>query len=63
MTMANADIRSAARAAHVPLWMIAEHMGISEPSMTRKLRRELSDAEKNALLSVIAELQEQEATA
>ena len=57
MDRANHDIRKAAKAAHLPLWLIAEHIGISEPSMTRKLRRELPENEKQAILDAIAELE------
>ena len=40
---ANQDLRNAAKAAKVPLWRIAEKLGCSEPTMTRKLRRELPE--------------------
>lgn len=58
MNLANPDIRSAARASHVPLWMLAKHLGISEPSMTRKLRFELSADEREKMLAAIEELKE-----
>jgi len=40
---ANQDLRNAARDAGVPLWAIADVLHISEPIMTRKLRRELPE--------------------
>ena len=43
---ANQTIRKAAKAARVPLWMLAEKLGVSEPTMTRKLRRELDSKEQ-----------------
>jgi len=51
--MSNLDIREAAKAKGVPLWSIAKHLGISEPTMTRKLRTELPEAEKKRMLDVI----------
>lgn len=44
--MSNADVRTAAKNAGVFLYQVAEAMGISEPTMTRKLRFELSEEEK-----------------
>ena len=37
----NQAIRREARACNVPLWRIAVRLGISEPTMTRRLRAEL----------------------
>ena len=56
--MANQAIREAAKKAGVKLWMIADELSISEPSMTRKMRRELPEAEKVQLLKVISKLSE-----
>jgi hypothetical protein len=54
--MKNQEIRLAARGAGVPLWQLAEALGVSEPTMTRKLRHELSDDEKARILTIIHEL-------
>ena len=54
--MSNADVRAAAKEAGVFLYQIAAFIGISEPTMTRKLRFELSDSEKQAILEAIAKL-------
>ena len=43
---ANQDLRNAARDAGVPLWAIADVLHISEPTMTRNLRRELPEIVK-----------------
>lgn len=56
MKKANQDIRSAAKTASVPLWAIAEKQGMGELSLIRKLRHELSEDEKKAILKIIAEL-------
>lgn len=51
--MSNADVREAAKNAGIFLYQVAAAMGISEPTMTRKLRFELSDAEKKPLFEAI----------
>jgi hypothetical protein len=56
MTMANADLRKEARAACVPFWMIGEALNVSEPTMTRKLRRELPAEEKAHIRAIIKQL-------
>ena len=52
----NKDIRAAAAAAGVFLWQIAEAIGVTDGTFSRKLRRELSDDEKAAILQVIQNL-------
>lgn len=54
--LCNQDIRSAAKLNNVCLWEIAEKLNISEPTMTRKLRRELPAAEKQKFLSIINDI-------
>lgn len=54
--MENMNLRRTAKAAKVPLWRIAEVLGISEPTMTRKLRRELPEKEKRKILDIISAL-------
>ena len=54
--IANADIRSAAKSAGVCLWQIAERIGINDGNFSRKLRRELSDQEKQEILQIIQDL-------
>ena len=54
--MANQEIRMAAKASSIPLWRIAERLSISEPTMTRRLRRELSAEEKARILAIIQSL-------
>lgn len=45
----NYDLRTAAKSAGVPLWKIADALRVSEPTMTRKLRRELPEKEKQQI--------------
>lgn len=47
--MNNSDIREYAKSRGVKLWELAIRMNISEPTITRKLRVELSDADKAAI--------------
>lgn len=54
--LANADIRSTAKTKGVRLWEIAEFLKVSDPTMTRMLRRELPNEEKQRFLSIIEEI-------
>lgn len=51
--LANADIRRMVRRNDVPQWKIAAVLGISEPTLCRWLRRELSPERKNAIVGAI----------
>lgn len=52
----NKDIRSAAKAASVLLWEIADRLGIQDSAFSRKLRRELPPDEREKILTIINEL-------
>lgn len=56
MSTSNADIRTAAKNAGVHLYQIAAEIGVSEPTMTRKMRYEMPKNEKDKILSIIEEL-------
>lgn len=59
----NNDLRDAAKRAKVGWWQIAERLEISEPTMTRRLRHELPQDERERIFRIIEELKtEQEAT-
>ena len=49
----NQDIRNTAKEKGVNLWEIAEYLKISDPTMTRRLRRELPQNKKNHILEII----------
>ena len=49
----NEDIKSAAKQAGVPLFRVGYEMGISESALSRKLRRQLNDKEKEAIYLAI----------
>ena len=54
--MANEAIRKAARCAGVPFWAIAQALEISEATMTRRMRTELSPEETERVLRAIENL-------
>lgn len=54
--LANTDIRTMAKEKGVRIWEVAEIMKISDPTMTRKLRKELSDTEKQRIFAIIDEI-------
>ena len=53
----NEDIKSAAKKAGVPLFRIGYSMGISESALSRKLRGQLNDKEKEAIYLAIKHAQ------
>lgn len=54
MKLPNIDIRNEARSAGVPLYRIAERMGIRPESLSRKLRS-LKEDEKEQIRNIIKE--------
>ena len=57
--MSNTDVRQYAKKNGVFLWQCAQAMGISEPTMTRRLRTELPEQDKQTLFQVIDDLAKQ----
>ena len=51
--LANEDIKNAAKKADVRLWEIADKMGISDPTITKRLRKELNASEKEIYFNLI----------
>ena len=51
--MKNVEIRERARKKGVKLWEIAKQLGISPETMSRRLRRELTAEEKEAMMQAI----------
>lgn len=56
MAVKNQDIRDAAKKAGIKLWQIAEKLGIWDTTLSRKLRKELPQEEKEKIIGIIAEL-------
>lgn len=54
--MKNSDLRKKARKARVPLWKVADELGVSEPTMTRRLRYELSGKDREKFLAAVEKL-------
>lgn len=55
-TSRNIEIKNYAKSKKVYMWEIADKIGISENSLCRKLRYELSGEEKELIVSVIDEI-------
>lgn len=54
--MRNIQIREAAIRAGLRMWQIARAMGIAPETLSRKLRDELKDDERDRILAVIDDL-------
>lgn len=54
--MSNFDIRTEAISAGVKLWQIANKLGLSDSSFSRKLRKELTAEEKARIRAIIADI-------
>lgn len=54
--MHNKEIREAAKKKGVMLWQLAEALGIQDSGLSRKLRHELPEQEKEKMLLVIDKL-------
>ena len=52
----NKDIKVKARKSGVLIWEIADRLGIADTTMSRRLRYELSDKEKELIVSAIDEI-------
>lgn len=55
--MNNKDIRNLLKEKSLYHWQLADYLGISEPTLTRKLRKELSQEEKEKIIKVINEME------
>lgn len=56
MKIANNDIKSQAKISGVYLWQVAQRLGITDSTLSRKLRRELPTEEKERIFNIIDEL-------
>lgn len=54
--MKNLDIRLMAAGHGIKLWQIADSLGISDCTFSRKLRKEISESEKQEIFAIIEEL-------
>lgn len=53
MTKANADIRAELKAKSIPVYAIADVLGVHENTVFRRLRHELSEQEKQKFIRII----------
>jgi hypothetical protein len=54
--MNNQEIRLAVRQAKIKLWRVADALGITDSTLSRKLRHELPEDEKQRILAIIRNL-------
>lgn len=52
----NKDIKTKAKKKGVLIWEIADRLGIADTTMSRKLRKEIPDNEKQEIFKIIDEL-------
>lgn len=62
MTKANADIRAELKNKGVPVYAIADVMGVHENTVFRRLRHELAEQDKQTFRRIINELSKQNET-
>ncbi|MEG1868990.1 MAG: hypothetical protein RR219_08695 [Clostridiales bacterium] len=54
--MKNTDIRTEIYGADIRFWQVAEGLGVAAETLSRKLRHELPDGEKEKIRAIIKEL-------
>ena len=54
--MSNFELKTRARVAGVRMYQVAEAMGIAETTLCRRLRRDLSEEERNRIIEAIDQL-------
>lgn len=54
--MENLDIRLAAAGHGIKLWQIADSLGISDCTFSRKLRKKIAESEKQEIFAIIERL-------
>ena len=57
--MSNQDFRRTAAGAGGKLWQIADALGIADCSLSRKLRKELPQEEKEEIFTIIQKLSQE----
>lgn len=60
MKMANSDIRKLMRQQKVPVYAVAAVLGVHENTVFRKLRFELSEADRKMFVQIINDVAEQD---
>lgn len=57
--MVNESVKKAIKESNIKQWMVAERYGLHEGNFSRLLRHELTEDEKERILSIIEELKAQ----
>ena len=57
--MCNVDVRRAAAGNGVRLWQVADALGIADAQLSRKLRKELPDDEKQKIFAIIQKISDE----
>lgn len=60
-TLANRDVRQAVEDANLYLWQVADEIGVTDSTFSRKLRREMDDSEKATIFQAIEKLKKDRA--
>ena len=60
-TLANRDIRQAVEDANLYLWQVADEIGVTDSTFSRKLRREMDDDEKATIFQATEKLKKDRA--
>jgi hypothetical protein len=56
MTKCNLDIRQQIKDSGLPLWAVADHLGIADTTFSKWLRKELPDQKKQEIVKAIEEI-------
>lgn len=54
--MRNKEIRDYIRSKGIPMWRVAERLGIADSNFSRMLRYEISESKKKEIMHIIDEL-------
>lgn len=60
--MKNRDVKEYAKSKGVRLWQIAEVLNINDGNFSRRLRKELPEAQKQEIMKIIDDLAKNEVT-
>ena len=57
--MNNNDVRTLLKIKHIPMWKIAEKIGISEPTITRWFREPLTEEHYSKVMDAVQAIEEE----
>lgn len=59
--MTNTEIRAELKAAKIPYWKLADKLNVHENTIVRRMRKELSEADRKAFCEAITEIKKETA--